>query len=181
MKKLLVLTLAIAMLTSCSNSVDLAIDNPTSSSVLIKVDTLTVEVPAKQVVWVEMGKGNHQITLENDSIVKYDFQESAYMINPTFSEYLKREEYYGDPAFQNNYVGSIKNQKVTFLGVELEGNFEVVKNLINPVRWEYGPREELPEMIEVEEGDNYTLITKLYDTPEVLLAMGGGSDEEQNN
>lgn len=172
MKKLIFIALLTLTLGSCSSNVDLAIDNPSSEAIVVKIDTLLVEVPAKEVVWVEMGKGEHQVTLDNDSIVKFDFQQQAYMLNPTLSEYIMMEEYYGSPAYQNLAASTIPKKKVTFLGIELEGNYEVVKNLINPVKWEYGPREALPEMIEVEEGDNYTLITKLYDTMEILSMMG---------
>ncbi|WP_445455899.1 hypothetical protein [Flavobacterium sp. HNIBRBA15423] len=180
MKNLIFITLLTLTLGSCSSNVDLAIDNPSSEAIIVKIDTLLVEVPAKEVVWVEMGKGEHQVTLENDSIVKFDFQQEAYMLNPTLSEYIMMEEYYGSPAFQNSAVSTIPNKKITFLGIELEGNYEVVKNLITPVKWEYGPREVLPEMIEIEEGDNYTLLTKLYDTLEILNMMGqdtSSSDE----
>lgn len=172
MKKLIFIALLTLTLGSCSSNVDLAIDNPSSEAIVVKIDTLLVEVPAKEVVWVEMGKGEHQVTLDNDSIVKFDFQQQAYMLNPTLSEYIMMEEYYGSPAYQNLAASTIPKKKVTFLGIELEGNYEVVKNLINPVKWEYGPREALPEMIEFEEGDNYTLITKLYDTMEILSMMG---------
>lgn len=172
MKNLIFITLLTLTLVSCSSNVDLAIDNPSTEAIVVKIDTLLVQVPAKQVVWVEMGKGKHQVTLENDSIVTFDFQQEAYMLNPTLSEYIMMEEYYGSPAFQNAAVSTIPKKKVTFLGIELEGNYEVVKNLINPVTWEYGPREALPEMIEVEEGDNYTLLRKLYDTLEIINIIG---------
>ena len=66
MKKLFVLSILSALLlSSCSHTVDLAIDNPTKFSVEVKIDTLSVMVPPKEVVWVEMGPGEHQITLEN--------------------------------------------------------------------------------------------------------------------
>lgn len=178
MKKIVVLTAIAFSLFSCSNNVDLAIDNPTDTPVIVKVDTLTVEIPARQVVWVEMGKGEHQITLENDSIVKFDFQNSLYMLNPTLSEYLKYEEFYGDAMAQSMYSSSIPLQNVKFLGTEFEGNFEVVKNLINPVTWDCGPREALPEMVEVEEGDNFTTLTKLCDVREFIQMVQSESPAE---
>jgi hypothetical protein len=178
MKKIVLLTAIAFSLFSCSSNVDLAIDNPTDTPVIVKIDTLTVEIPARQVVWVEMGKGEHQITLENDSVVKFDFQNSLYMINPTLSEYLKFEEFYGDAMSQAMYSSSIPLQNVKFLGTEFEGNFEVVKNLINPVTWDCGPREALPEMVEVEEGDNYTTLMKLCDTREFIQMVQSESSAE---
>lgn len=178
MKKIVVVIILAFSLFSCSSNVDLAIDNPTDTPVIIKIDTLTVEIPARQVVWVEMGKGEHQITLENDSVVKFNFQDNLYMINPTLSEYLKFEEFYGDTMAQMMYKSSIPLQKVNFLGTEFEGNFEVVKKLINPVTWDCGPRESLPEMVEVEEGDSYATLTKLCDVREFLQMVQSQSTDE---
>ena len=74
MKKYLVLlALPTLLLSSCSQTVDLAIDNPTKFDIEIMVDTLRVSVPPKEVVWVEMGPGEHKLTLENDSVIKYNF------------------------------------------------------------------------------------------------------------
>ena len=181
MKKLFILSiLSVVFFSSCSNTVDLAIDNPTDASVEIVVDTLRVMVPPKEVVWVEMGPGEHQLTLENDSIIKYNFTEPVYMINASLSEYLVTDEYYGPPAFQNSYVSSLPNKEVTFLGMPLEGNFDVVKDVINKVTWDYGPREALPDMVEVDADESYTTLVKVYDAYEFIELMGSyeGSSEE---
>lgn len=176
MKKLsLIICLALGLM-SCSNQVDLAIDNPTDMPVIIKVDTLTVEIPANEVVWVEMGKGEHTITLENDSVIKFDFQEELYMINPTLSQYLKFEQFYGDQMAQMSYVSSIPSGKVNFLGIDLEGNYEVVSGLINTVTWDCGAREALPDMVEIEEGDSYTVLTKICDVKEFIKMIQSSSE-----
>lgn len=161
--------LSLALFSCSSNNVDLAIDNPTDMSIIVKVDTLTVEIPANEVVWVEMGKGEHTITLEDGSVTKFNFTEAAYMLNPTKSEYLKFEEFFGSAAYQNMYTHRIPSQTVNFYGMELEGNYEVIKDLINPITWEYGPREELPSMIETEE--NYEVMLKLMDVNEFIKLM----------
>lgn len=181
MKKAFILLVTSIFLLSCSSNVDLAIDNPTDQSIIVKVDTLTVEIPAKEVVWVEMGEGEHSITLEDNSVTKYNFTESTYFVNPTKSEYLKSEEFYGNPVYQNNYAHAIPNKKVTFYGIEMEGNFDVVKELINPVTWDYGPRETLPEMLEMDAEDQYEIITKLYDFKELIDTMSSdqGLEEEE--
>jgi hypothetical protein len=166
MKKIIYISLLVVALTSCSSNVDLAIDNPTDNSIIIKIDTLSVEIPPKEVVWVEMGPGEHQITLENDSIVKYNFDKEVYMINPTFSEYLKYEEYYGDEMSSMSFKSSIPEGKVAFYGLELEGPYQVIKGLINAVDWDYGPREALPEMVEMDADENFTTLMKIYDFKE---------------
>ncbi len=172
MKKLFILSiLFLTVFSSCSSKVDLAIDNPTDVSVEIVVDTLRVLVPPKDVVWVEMGPGEHQLTLENDSIIKYNFTESVYMINPSLSEYLVADEYYGPPAFQNSYASTLPNKVVTFLGMEIEGNYDVLTNVINKVTWDYGPRETLPEMVEVDADESYTTLVKVYDPAEFMSLM----------
>ncbi len=156
MKKILLLPILIGFLASCSNSVDLAIDNPTSVPVTLYVDTLYVQVPPEDVVWVEMGRGNHTIKLANGEETKFDFTEEVYMINPTKREYLSVKEYYGAKP------PVIPEKKVTFMGVEMEGDYSVYKDVILPVTWDYGPREELPETVEADEDETYVFLEKLY-------------------
>ncbi|NRD20310.1 hypothetical protein HNV08_09650 [Winogradskyella eckloniae] len=180
MKKLLLLSVLLTLLlTSCSDNVDLAIDNPTDFSVEVVVDTLRVVVPPKEVVWVEMGKGEHQLTLENDSIIKFNFTESVYMINPSLSEYLLTDEYYGPEMYQDSYAANLTRKEVTFLGIPIEGNYDVISDVINEVTWDYGPREALPEMVEVDSDESYTSLVKAYDAQEFMaLMMSSYSGEE---
>ena len=179
MNRLVSFALLGVLLGACSNNVDLAIDNPTEFSVEVSVDTLRVEVPPKQVVWVEMGKGEHQITLQNDSVIKYDFQDRLYMINPTLSEYFLNEQYYGSPAYQDSYVSILPSKKITLLGQEMEGNFDVIKDVINKVNWDYGPRETLPEMVQVDSDEQYTLLLKLTDVYEIISSMQTAYSEDE--
>ncbi len=172
--------MASILMYSCGNQVDLAIDNPTEFPVEVTVDTLRVEVPAKEVVWVEMGKGEHKITLANDSVVSFNFTERMYMVNPTLTEYLVTEQYYGSAAYQNTYTGLLPNKKVTFLGNEFEGRYQVIGDVINKVTWDYGPRESLPEMVEVDEGEAYTVLLKLSDPYELMQQYANRSKEEEN-
>ena len=184
MKKLFILSILSAVVfSSCSNTVDLAIDNPTKFSVEIVVDTLRVIVPPKEVVWVEMGPGEHQLTLENDSVIKYNFTEPVYMINPSLSEYLVSDEYYGPEMFSENFSSTIPKKEVTFLGFPMEGNYDVITDVINKVTWDYGPRESLPEMVEVDADESYTSLVKVYDPREFMdmmqSAYGDYSTEEE--
>ncbi len=178
MKKFCLIAVLSVLLIACSNNVDLAIDNPTSEPVEVMVDSLRVEVPARQVVWVEMGKGEHQITLENDSIVKFNFTQDVYMVNPTLTPYLMYEEYYGSALYQNSYISSIPSKTVNYLGMEIEGNYDIVDQLINPVTWDYGPREELPEMVQVDADENYTTLVKLTDPIELMSQMTQGYEDD---
>ncbi len=179
MRNLILSIFAIALFSSCGPSlVDLAIDNPTESAVTLMVDSLEVEVPAKEVVWVEMGKGSHNITLPSDSIVTFNFTEKMYMVNPTQSSYLMYEEIYGTPSPMMELGGPISKKKVTYLGMEIEGAYEVVEDVVNRIRWDYGPRESLPEMIEIEQGDRPGVI-KLMDPYEFMnLIMQAAASQE---
>ena len=163
MKNLLLASVALLLFTACGNNVDVAVDNPTSTPIMVTIDTLTFEVPAEEVVWVEMGKGSHTVKLEGQDDVAFDFSQSAYMLNPTMSEYLVVKEFYGDQASYANYelASSINKKTVNFMGMELEGDYSVVNQLVNPVTWEIGPRESLPEVVEVEAGQSYTTVSKL--------------------
>ena len=175
MKKTILFFCAAVILASCSDNCDLAIDNPTDQIVSMYVDSLYVEVPAKEVVWVEMGKGEHTIKLENDSTINFNFTESVYMVNPTNVSYFMYEELYGDPSMIFG-ASPIPNQKIVYLGMELEGNYAVVDQVINKVSWDYGPRESAPEMIEIEEGDRPSIV-KLMDPYEFIAKMTAGSGE----
>lgn len=172
LKKSILFLFPIALLTACSNSTDLAIDNPTSDVVHCYVDSLYVEVPPKEVVWVEMGKGNHKITLDNDSVVAFNFTAPVYMVNPSMSEYLMYEEIYGTSMISS----SIPTSTVSMFGLEFEGNYKVFRDVINTVEWDYGPRESTPEMIEIEQGDRPSVM-KLMDQGEVMAQMFSGMDE----
>ena len=176
MKKLfMILSIALGVV-SCSPKVDVAIDNPSDKPILVSIDTLTVEVPAKEVVWVEMGKGPRKITLPNDSIVNYDFQKSVYMLNPTFSQYLKYGEVYGSNPMAQFGIGS--KDTVNFYGFEFVGNYKVIKDLVNTVTWDYGPRESLPSMVQVEEGESSTTLYKLMDVNEFIEEINKRAEKE---
>lgn len=167
-----------AVLVSCSSNVDLAIDNPTSEAIEVAIDSLVVEVPPREVVWVEMGKGEHQITLSNDSTVTYNFQQAMYMLNPSLTEYLKYEQLYGDEIFGKMHVSSIPDTTIIYLGMEIEGNYAIVKDLVNPISWDYGPRESLPEMVEMDASERYTTLIKLADPIELINEVSSGMSEE---
>ncbi|WGH75518.1 hypothetical protein P8625_15880 [Tenacibaculum tangerinum] len=175
MKKLLIIFGIAFGIVSCTSKVDLAIDNPSKNPILVSIDTLTVEIPPKEVVWVEMGKGPRKITLPNDSIVNYDFQRSVYMLNPTLSQYLKYGEVYGsNPMAKFNYR---LNDTVNFYGFEFVGDYKVIKDLVNTVNWDYGPRESLPSMVQVEEGSSFTTVYKLMDINEFIEEINKRAQE----
>ena len=169
MKKVLYLAACVMFMASCSsNTVDLAIDNPTDAPVSLYVDSLYVEVPPMEIVWVEMGKGEHTIRL-SDTSVKFNFQETEYMINPTRSEYLLTEELYGTPGLA---AGTMPSKTVSFYGIPLTGSYDVFKDVVIPVKWEYGPRQEVPGVVEVDEDENFASLTKLNDINDFKKLLG---------
>lgn len=181
MKYLLILLTTAIFVTSCNSTIDMAIDNPSNDYLYVKIDSLEVEVPPKNVVWVEFGKGKHTVSTR-DTIVEFNFTESSYMLNPIMTEYLQYKEYYGNQYFSP----SESKNAVNYLGIELTGDYQVVNKLINPVTWDCGPRETLPEMIEVESGDSYAYLTKLMDPNEFIQVIQSemqqyeSQDPEQN-
>ncbi|WP_179019244.1 hypothetical protein [Winogradskyella forsetii] len=180
MKNLVLLSiLTIVFLISCSDEVHLAIDNPSEFSIEVFIDTLKYTVPPKDVVRLEIPKGEHQLTLENDNIIKHNFIHKAYMINPSFSEYLLSDEYYGPKMYKNSYTSKLTNKEVTFIGMTMEGNYKVISDVINEVTWDYGPRESIPKRIKIDEDKSYTSLIKAYDSDEFKeLIMSTHSGEE---
>lgn len=148
------------------SSVDLAIDNPTERALTVSVDDLHVDVPPNEVIWVEMGKGEHVITLEDGSEHPYNFEKRAYMLNPTMSEYLVTESFFGTEASRVEYELKSPKKTVEFMGIEFEGNYDVVNELISEVTWDIGAREAVPMSVEADADATYVVIKKLMSTPE---------------
>lgn len=170
MKKLHAILLgSIGLLSSCGpDYIDVAIDNPLNEPVIVTIDSLVVEVPGRQVAWVEMGVGEHQVKLENDTTFNYNFTEKVYFLNPTRTHYLKSEAVYGNPGIAALRASALPSKKVNFLGLEIEGNYDVVTDILTPVTWDYGPREELPEAVEMDQYESYVALIRLSDPMEII-------------
>ena len=153
------------------NTIDLAIDNPLDRPITVSVDELHVEVPAKEVVWVEMGEGEHTVTLENGSTHPYTYDKGAYFFNPTESEYLVTESFFGDESANLSYSLTNPGNKVEYMGMELEGNYDVVKDIISKVTWGVGARESMPNSVEADADENYVVVKKLMDPNEFTQQM----------
>lgn len=153
------------------SSIDLAIDNPLDRAITVSVDELHVEVPAKEVVWVEMGEGEHTVTLEDGTTHPYNYESGAYFFNPTQSEYLVTESFFGDESANLSYSISNPGKKVEYMGMELEGNYDVVKDLVTKVTWGVGAREPMPNSVEADADQNYVIVKKLMDPNEFTQQM----------
>lgn len=174
MNKITFFAFALFFLYSCGSKVEMAIDNPSDFPVMVMIDSLEVEVPAQEAVWVEMGKGNHTVKLENDSTITFNFTNRYYMLNPTLSQYLEYKVYYGNGTIPE----SLNEGKVEYYGLELEGDYKVYKDLIVPISWDYGPREQLPEAVELDEYESYTSLTKILDRTEFFNLMMQNTTED---
>ena len=150
----------------------------------VSVDELTVEVPAREVVWVEMGTGERTIKLEDDSQHVFDFQKDAYFLNPSKTSYLLNEHFYGDLAAQLSYMSTHPDQKVDFLGLELEGRYEIIDELISEVTWDVGARESMPESVQGDADESYVVLKKLMDPKEFveeMMQQFQAAEEEEAN
>ncbi len=167
---------------SCSNNVEIAIDNPTDTPIIVKIDTMTIEVPGEDVVRIELDKGPHTISFNDEDAVAFDFTQGAYMLNPTMSEYLVVKEFYGKESDYELFesVSGQSQSKIDFMGMELEGDYSVVKDLVNLVTWEVGPREPLPETVKVDSGQKYATVTKLMSSTEFLQHMIEATKDEES-
>lgn len=171
MKRTILFLFVVIGLASCGpDLVTVAIDNPTSDYIEVAIDSLEVEIAPKEVAWVEMGHGSHVITVLNEEPVTYDFTQDMYMLNPTHSEYIMYEEIYGTD-FGFTPSSTIPEQQVSFYGFEFEGPYKVISELVNPIEWDYGPRETTPEVIEVDADENYASLMKLADGEEFFTMM----------
>ncbi len=153
------------------STIDLAIDNPLDRAITVSVDELHVEVPAKEVVWVEMGEGEHTVTLEDGTTHPYTYDSGAFFLNPTKSEYLVTETFFGDESASKMYSMTNPGKKVEYMGMELEGNYDIVKDLISKVTWGVGAREEVPNSVEADADQNYVVVKKLMDPNEFTAQL----------
>jgi len=171
-KKVFYLCFTVLLAVGCrSKAVNLGIDNPTGVKVSLYIDSLYVEVPPTEIVWVEMGKGIHEIKLADTSLL-FDFSQDEYMINPTRSEYLLTGEELGSPGPD---VPKYPAKKVNYSGYPLTGNYEVLNNIILPVRWKYGPRQDIPA--ELYADDEPRIIYKLNDFNDFMERLASGYDQ----
>ena len=163
MKLRFVFFVAVFSLISCvSHTVDLAIDNPTDSEILVTVDSLHVAVPSSATIRVEMGKGMHKIRLLSGEETWFDFQDDFYFINPTLTSYIQVPQQYGS---EYNLLLPM-HRTVRYMDFELQGDYKVVDKLINRVTWDYWPRERLPQIVEVAEDEQSTTVYKLMQPSE---------------
>ncbi|WP_306641189.1 hypothetical protein [Sanyastnella coralliicola] len=166
---ILFLFVAVGLASCGPDLVAVAVDNPTNDYIEVSIDSLNVEIPPRDVAWVEMGHGVHVITVPGEEPVEFDFVQDMYMMNPSHSEYIMYEEIYGTMgAFATS---SIPEQTVNFLGMEFDGPYKVIGELVNPIEWDYGPRETTPEVIEVDASESYASLLKLADEEEFLMMM----------
>lgn len=167
--RVVMFVLLVVGLYSCTSNVDLAIDNPTDQPITVSVDSLTVQVPGNEVVWVEMGKGEHSVTLEDGTVEKFDYTKKAYLLNPTRAEYLIEPVFFGDETSLISYMAS-NNAKdsITYMGIPFDGTYSKFSDLITPVTWDVGARENMPETIEADAGESYVVLKKLYDPKEFM-------------
>ncbi|MDN3492104.1 hypothetical protein [Winogradskyella bathintestinalis] len=150
------------------NTINLVIDNPTNMIIEMSMDSLNVDVPSMHTVNLNISKGEHRLVLANDSVIRFNFTEPTYFINPSLSNYLITEEYYGPEEYLENRNTKIPKQEVSFSGITLNGNYKIISNVINNVNWDYGPRELLPKALEINDDIAYTSAIKVFDAKEFI-------------
>jgi len=92
------------LFSSCGdgNTINLVIDNPTNMILEMSMDSLNVDLPSMDTVNLNISKGEHRLVLANDSVIRFNFTEPTYFINPSLSNYLITEEYYGPEKYLEN-------------------------------------------------------------------------------
>lgn len=147
---------SIIVFASCSESADLIrldIDNPTDKEHTVIVDSIVVKIPAYSYVVKKVERGQHSLTFFDRSTVEYNFDKDHYLVNPTKYDYLIEKIYYsksGNPMLGNMF-NKINQKTVTFLGVEITGNYEVFNDRIKERDWDFIQRQAVPESITIKD------------------------------
>ena len=176
MKKAALLLLLIAILfTGCSDNIQLDFDNPHSKERSVTLDGEVITLPPQSTVSLEVPRGEHSIKLANDSVISYSFDEDMYLINPTMTDYVIEKIYFsvsGNPVLQATF-NKANRRTITFLGYEVQGNYEVFNDLIMARDWNYKQRQAVPEVISVQKKkfSSSRNIRKLYAADEFLLHL----------
>lgn len=177
MKKLIGLFyLAVFLFSACSEgTVKLHIDNPEKVEGTIELDSKIITLSPRSTTVVEVAKGNHTIKFINDSVTRYNFQEEQYLVKAKMYDYIIEKLYYSK---SNNSVlvetfNKVNRKKVKFLGYDIVGNYEVVRDAIVPKDWDFHQREKVPEVITVanKKFSSSQFVRKLYATDEFLLHL----------
>lgn len=174
-KTTLLLCFCLTLCWSCSNSIELAIDNPLNKERSIILDDQVIVLPPQETTTIEVARGDHSIKLENDSIISYQFDKDKYLINPTLTDYVIEKIYFsqsGSPTLEAIF-NETNRKTIVFLGYEIQGNYEVFNDLIMAEDWDFEQRESVPDVISVEDKkfSSSQTIRKLYAADEFLQHM----------
>lgn len=196
MKNILIILLGfnLLLLSSCQSffKIQVEIDNPTESVLVVSLDGKTYEIPANSTIEVNLVKGEHAIEAKIDGKETYNgiisvtndgllnLCNSTYVIHKEI--YLADQDKYIEFAEQSLKLNDVSLNNRTYQNVD----FEVFKEeVFVPQHWDYGLNDELPEEITASEGE-YAIVSKLYRIKTLEKEWGfygdfdfsGNSDEE---
>jgi hypothetical protein len=139
------------------------------------VDSIVVKVPAYSYVIKKVERGQHSLHFTDNSTVDYNFEKDHYLVNPTKYDYLIEKIYYSKSgsAVMGQMFNKINRKKVTFLGAEITGNYEVFNDRIKERDWDVIQRQKVPEVIKAENKkfNSSKDIRKLYAADEFATLM----------
>lgn len=171
MKNILYAVFFIATFASCSSSVDVGVYNTSDMPMSVKIDTLLVEVLPQELVWLEMGEGEHSLEMPDGKKQTIMFTANENLLNIAGGRFLLSRESYS--AESDIATQSAVKETLLYGGQELEapkGDYKILDGLIIPVTWQYWPSQKTPEFLEIEDGDP-TYVYKLRDSTEFVSEM----------
>jgi len=163
MKKTLILISGVILFntlffTLCTSRppIEIKIDNPTDSTIILKIDDKPLSIQSHTLRAFEVKPGIRKF--EYNSIVKFqdiDYQDK-YLINPTKSKYYFDKIWYYTEQWNDNIKNSNKIDTTTIEGYKVKSPVEITNDFIIIGKWSFWPYEYIPNSIE-EKQEKYSL------------------------
>jgi hypothetical protein len=154
MKKLtLFIICAFVLFSSSSDNIKLDFDNPTKKAQKITFDGKEFTLWALSAITKEVPRGEHTLQIGNDSVIKYNFHENEYLINPLRANYVIHNIQYSRASLVQfgDMLSEAREKEAKLLGQELGASFEVFDDLIKAKDWDFKHREKVPEIVTIRE------------------------------
>lgn len=175
----------VILLVSCSHEV--VIDNPTKEDLKVKIDGKELLLKASSLQKVKLPKGVNQITstttagdtLFNEEV---DISDNG-LLNITNTSYVVWKDIFCEDDDYEEYKTKL-NLKDTVMvdGLEfIEIDLELYDNAFIPKTWEIDLGNEMPETIEIEDSEQYKILSKIYRATELKKAFNYYGDYDFND
>ena len=164
--------LCLLLFTACGDSNKiLEIDNPTEEAINLSFDdgAQAFMLEGGQNTQIVLTQGKHQVKINDGEAIEIDVPSRGdYLFNPTKSNYILEEIWYGPESAQammemfekqgrtNMLNHKLPKDTIEILGFPIEGHYKKIEgDLMIKQVWEIGVQEEPPATIQIESTNSF--------------------------